>query len=93
MDEETLIGNISEALLFLKEGEILCTVEKKNRTFFAQKKDRILCQTPLSSFTLSLREFKELYGDTRFLLYRFDVSSSIDPLKDEEYYRWNPLKK
>lgn len=93
MKEETLIETVTEALLLLKEGEILCTVEKNNRTFFARKKDRILCQNSYSSFTLSPAEFKELYRDARFLIYRFDLSSSIDPLKDEEYYRWNPLKK
>ena len=50
------LENISEAISYLKEGEIL-TENGRNR--FVMKDERIFCYDNGTKFSLNLKEFKE----------------------------------
>ena len=77
------LRDISEALAYLKDGEIL-TENGTNR--FLMREGRISCFDRGTRFSLNLGEFRELYQKNSFYLYEETVL--IDETKDEAYYRY-----
>jgi len=76
------ILEINEAISALKEGIIL----KDNlNTKFIYKKKRIYIYSSNSSYNLDLKDFFDLYKDSKFIIEDFD-DSTIDLEKDKEYY-------
>ncbi len=78
------LNNIQEAILALKDKEIL-TTNKKDRYVF--KKNNIYVYNNGTSFVLTLDDFKELYKEKTFYIFE-EEGSFIDNDKDEAYYRY-----
>ena len=78
------LNSINEALLYLKDNEILTT---KRKDFFVFKKGKIYRYFNGSSFVVSLEDFKTLYENETFYVYEED-GTTIDNEKDEAYYRY-----
>ncbi len=78
------LNNIQEAILALKDKEIL-TTNKKDRYVF--KKNNIYVYNNGTSFVLTLDDFKELYKEKTFYIFE-EEGSFIDNDKDEVYYRY-----
>ena len=75
--------DISEAILYLKDGEIL-TGSGKER--FILKQEKICCYNDGTRFSLTEEEFLQLYQKSSFYLY--EETAEIDETKDEAYYRY-----
>jgi len=74
--------DINEALNLLKEGIVL----KDNlSTIFIYKRKRIYVYSSNSSYNLSLKDFSELFKDSKFIIEDFE-DGGIDLEKDKEYY-------
>ncbi len=78
------LNNIQEAILALKDKEIL-TTNKKDRYVF--KRNNIYVYNNGTSFVLTLDDFKELYKEKTFYVFE-EEGSFIDNDKDEAYYRY-----
>ena len=78
------LNNKQEAILALKDKEIL-TTNKKDRYVF--KKNNIYVYNNGTSFVLTLDDFKELYKEKTFYIFE-EEGSFIDNDKDEAYYRY-----
>ena len=78
------ITSFGEVLTYLKDQEIVMT---GNHTSFYLKDNQIVVHGKGTRYILSLEDFKRLYGQETFYLYKPD-NSSIDNEKDEEYYSW-----
>ena len=77
------LRNVNEALSYLKDGEI---VTSNGIDRFILKNERIYRYEDGTRFSLSEKDFLELYGKNRFFLY--EESVEIDETKDEAYYRY-----
>lgn len=77
------IRDISEALTYLKQGDLL-TGNGNDR--FLYKNEKIHVYDEGTHFVLSEEDFMELYASKRFYLY--EESAEIDETKDEAYYRF-----
>ena len=75
--------DISEAILYLKDGEIL-TGSGKER--FILKQEKVYCYNDGTRFSLTEDEFLQLYQKSSFFLY--EETAEIDETKDEAYYRY-----
>lgn len=93
MDINYIIEDISKALGLIKNGEILLSVIDGNKIFFASKKNKVLLQAPSYTCLISYEEFTSLYHNNKFIIYNYKDAETVDLLKDEQYYSWNPLKK
>lgn len=83
------LETLEEVVYYLKEYEILVTVSDKKKVFFRRSEDRIRVRLDGLSYSLSLAEFKELYGTCTFYLYEEEKEEVfIDKEKDDEYYSW-----
>ncbi len=78
------ILEINEAYLALKDGLILMDV---NRSYFKLSKDRINIKSDNASYSLEIKEFLNLYKDSKFVIVE-DNQEGIDLKKDEEYYNF-----
>ncbi len=78
------IKTFSEVLMYLKDQEIVIS---GNRTSFYLQNGQITAHNNGTRFTLTIEDFKELYGKEPFFLYKPD-DSKIDAEKDDEYYAW-----
>ncbi len=77
------LRDVSEALSYLKDGEI---VTSNGTDRFIMKNDRIYYYDNGTRFSLSEKDFLQLYRLNRFFLY--EESVEIDETKDEAYYRY-----
>ena len=77
------LRDANEALSYLKDGEI---VTSNGTDRFIMKNDRIYCYDNGTRFSLSEKDFLQLYRLNRFFLY--EESVEIDETKDEAYYRY-----
>lgn len=78
------LNSFNEALLALKDKEIL-TTNKKDRFVF--KKSNVYVYNNGTSFVLTLDDFNELYKEKTFYIFE-EEGSFIDNDKDEAYYRY-----
>ena len=74
--------NIEEAINYMKDKEIVTT---NNSDTFSFVNDKILYKFNGSSISLSINDFKKLFKESEFSLFK-DNSFIVDDLKDKEYY-------
>ena len=77
------LNDINEVLNYLQEGDI-ATSDGKDR--FVLKDGRVYRYNDGTHFSLTVKDFKELYKNTNFYLYEEIVE--VDEEKDEAYYRY-----
>lgn len=78
------LETFTEVLLSLKDKEVL-TTNKKDR--YILKKDKIYVYREGASFVLSLEDFRDLYQEKTFFVFK-EEGTYIDNDKDEAYYRY-----
>ena len=78
------LETFTDVLLSLKDKEVL-TTNKKDR--YILKKGKIYCFMDGTSFVLSLEDFKDLYQEKTFFVFK-EEGAYIDNDKDEAYYRY-----
>ena len=74
---------MNEVLSCLQEGEV---VTSNGKDLFVLKGEKVWTYREGTRFSLSLKDFAELYKKNRFYLY--EESVEIDETKDEAYYRY-----
>lgn len=77
------LNDIKETISYLNEGEI---VTSNGKDQFVMKNKKVYRYCDGTSFSLSIKDFSELYKNTDFYLY--EEALEIDDKKDEEYYRY-----
>lgn len=85
--ENEIIDSIDKAIAYLKNQKILFTNHLSNKTYFVEKKKKILVIGENSKYVLSYEHFKELYNDAKFIIYE-ENDDTIDTTRDDEYYSW-----
>ena len=86
IEEDILL--INEALIYLKEGEVLVSIDS-NSSLFKYKNNKVLIINKNYKSYITLDEFIELYKDVKFLIYNPKDSEIVDEAKDKEYYSWS----
>jgi len=81
------IESFTFAVDYLKQQEVLCSVDNQKLTYYRMKGNMISVNMPNAHYLLSLEQFKELFSRQTFYLYT-KYEDSIDLSKDEEYYSW-----
>ena len=87
MNEIEIIDKIETAIKILKNHEVLFSNHLNNKTFFVEKKEKVLVIGTNSKFYLSYEEFKDLYLDAKFIIYE-EKDENYDFSRDVEYYSW-----
>lgn len=85
--ENEIIDSIDKAITYLKNQKILFTNHLSNKTYFIEKKQKVLVIGENSKYVLSYEQFKELFQEAKFIIYE-ENDETIDTLRDEEYYSW-----
>ena len=75
------ILDVNEALMCLKEKIIV----KDNKSIFKYKRKRIYVYSSNTSYSLSYKDFLELYKESKFVVVD-DNNVNVDIEKDREYY-------
>lgn len=78
------LETFAQVLLALKDREVI-TTDKKDR--YILKNDKVYCFKEGTSFILTLEDFKDLYQEKTFFIYK-EEGAYIDADKDEAYYRY-----
>ena len=86
-EELEIIENIDIAIAVLKSHKILFTNHLNNKTYFIEKKKKVLVISTNSKYSLSYEEFKELYSVAKFIVYE-EKDENFDFSRDDEYYSW-----
>lgn len=86
IEEDILL--INEALIYLKEGEVLVSIDS-NSSLFKYKNNKVLIINKNYKSYITLDEFIELYKDVKFIIYNPKDSEIVDEAKDKEYYSWS----
>ena len=68
-EELEIIENIDIAIAVLKSHKILFTNHLNNKTYFIEKKKKVLVISTNSKYSLSYEEFKDLYSVAKFIVY------------------------
>ena len=76
------IMSVDEALNALKEGAIL---KDNGGSRFVFKRSKVSVYSTNSSYSLTAKDFLELYSNSKFIIDNTD-DSEIDVEKDKEYY-------
>lgn len=79
---------INEAIVYLKEGEVILSIDN-NSSFFKLKDKKVLIVNKNFKSYISLEEFYELYKDSKFIIYNNKEVELVDEGKDKEYYSWS----
>ena len=78
-----LLRDMNEVLSCLQEGEVITS---NGKDLFVLKGEKVWTYREGTRFSLSPKDFAELYKKNRFYLY--EESVEIDETKDEAYYRY-----
>ena len=81
--EHEIIDSIENAITLLKNQKLLYS----NKTYFVMKKQKVLIIGLNSKYYLSFEQFKELYKDSKFIVYE-ENEENFDFSRDDEYYGW-----
>ncbi|MBQ6654038.1 MAG: hypothetical protein IJM79_00745 [Erysipelotrichaceae bacterium] len=81
------ITSFAFALDALKQCEVLCSRSGGSLTRYRLKGDRISVSGENAHYTLSIKEFAELFARETFYIYD-QFQPTIDTEKDDEYYAW-----
>lgn len=82
-----LIEDIELAIKLLKNKNVLFSNHLGNKTFFVEKRKRVLIKATNSTYYLSYDEFKDLYENCKFIVYE-EKEENFDFSRDDEYYSW-----
>ena len=82
-EELEIIDSIDIAISYLKNLRVLYS----NKSYFVLKKQKVLIIGVNSKYSLSFDEFKELYKDSKFVVYE-EKDENFDFSRDDEYYGW-----
>ena len=77
------LNDINEAIGYLREGDI---ITGNGKDLFILKNDKIYRYYEGTHYSMSIKDFMELYNKNTFYLY--EESVEIDESKDEAYYRY-----
>ena len=83
LENVEIIESIDKAIMLLKAHKLLLS----NKTYFVEKKQRILIIGVNSKYSLSYEQFKELYKDNKFIVYE-ESEENFDFSRYDEYYSW-----
>lgn len=86
-EEIEIIDNIDKAIAILKSYKVLFTNHLNNKTYFIEKKKKVLVISTNSKYSLTYDEFKELYSMAKFIVYE-EKEENFDFSRDDEYYGW-----
>ena len=86
-NEKEIIDNIDKAIALLKNYKVLFTNHLNNKTYFVNKKQRVIVVGVNCKYSLSFDEFKEIYEQAKFVVYE-ENEESFDFSRDDEYYGW-----
>ena len=86
-NDKEIIESIDLAITLLKNKKVLFSNHLGNKTFFIEKRKRILVMASNSTYYLSYDQFKELFNEASFIEYE-DNDATIDYQRDDEYYSW-----
>ena len=86
-DNIEIIEEIEKAVALLKTHKLLFTNHLNNKTYFVEKKQKVLVIGINSKYTLTYEEFISLYKDAKFVIYE-ENEESFDFSRDDEYYSW-----
>ena len=78
-----IIDNIENAIVLLKNQKILYS----SKTYFVMKKQKVLIMGLKSKYSLTFEEFKDLYKESKFIVYE-ENDENFDFSRDDEYYGW-----
>ena len=84
-DNIEIIEEIEKAVALLKTHKLLFTNHLNNKTYFVEKKQKVLVICINSKYTLTYEEFISLYKDAKFVIYE-ENEESFDFSRDDEYY-------
>ncbi len=82
------IEGATEALQCLKEGVVLLINQEGRMIFFGWNSKRVSIHCDGCSYRLSEKDFIELFKEETFYWIERSEEMTINPEKDEEYYRW-----
>ena len=77
----------NEAVMYLKQNEIVYTISKGAITYFYQSSDKIKVKSVSAHYDISLDDFVSLFSKEQFYLY-IPKDQQINLEKDNEYYSW-----
>lgn len=86
-DEIEIIESIDKAIALLKNHKLLFTNHLNNKTYFVEKKQKVLVIGLNCKYSLSYEEFKDIYDGAKFVVYE-ENEESFDFSRDDEYYGW-----
>ena len=78
---------IEEALIVLKQGELIKTINQPF-FYFILLEEKIIVMNEHSRSQISIDDFKELYAFEKFLIHKAEKETEISLEKDQEYYQW-----
>ena len=77
----------NEAIMYLKQNEIIYTISKGAITYFYLSRDKITVKAISAHYDISLDDFVSLFSKEQFYLY-IPKDQQINFEKDNEYYSW-----
>ena len=78
---------LEEALVYLKQGEIIKT-QNQPYFYFILSEEKIIVTNEYSRSQIKIETFKELYAFEKFNLHKTEKEAEISLEKDIEYYSW-----
>lgn len=78
---------LEEALIYLKKGEIIKTINQPF-FYFILLENKIIVMNENSRSQLSIDDFNHLYSHEKFTLHLSEKETEISLEKDQEYYSW-----
>ncbi len=85
--DEKPIEQIDMAITVLKDKKVLFSILSGIKTYFIEKKSKVLIVNGNSSIFISYDEFKSLYDHTLFYIFE-EKEENYDFSRDDEYYSW-----
>ena len=85
IEEDILL--INDAITYLKEGEVLLSIDN-NSSLFKYKNNKVLIVNKNYKSYITLEDFINLYKEVKFIIYNPKDNELIDESKDKEYYSW-----
>lgn len=82
-----IIDNIETAINLLKYKKVLFTNHLNNKTLFVERKGKVLMIGVNNTCFLTYDQFKDLYSESKFIIYE-ESDENFDFSRDDEYYSW-----
>ena len=86
--EYILLNSFKEALIKLKEGYTLFSVNNKVVSYFALVNETVRVKSANAFYVIKVEELADLFKDNKFYIYEAIEDVEISKEKDDEYYSW-----